>query len=83
MSFDSGGFTNLTTRRKAAVANEHLEILNKAILQTKVRRIHYVSTLAKSQLVKEEAELATECLIKAQELLKVLQEMVAEKDSCS
>ena len=57
--------------------------LNLAILQTKVRRIHYVSTLAKSQLVKEEAELATECLIKSQELLKVLQEMVAEKDSCS
>jgi hypothetical protein len=48
-----------------------------------VRRIHYVSTLAKSQLNKDEAELATECLIKAQQLLNVLQEMVAEKDSGS
>jgi len=57
--------------------------LNKATLQTKVRRIHYVSTLAKSQLNKDEAELATECLIKAQQLLNVLQEMVAEKDSGS
>jgi hypothetical protein len=65
------------------VANDHLEILTKAILQTKVRRIHFVSTLAKSQLNKDEAELATECLIKTQELLKVLQEMAAEKDSGS
>ena len=63
------------------MANDHLEILNKAILQTKVRRIHFVSTLAKSQLNKDEAELATECLIKMHELLKVLQDMAAEKES--
>jgi len=65
------------------VANDHLEILTKAIIQTKVRRIHFVSTLAKSQFNKDEMELATECLIKTQELLKVLQEMAAEKDSGS